>query len=393
VSVDITKRRETLRALLDFAIEAVDPERLTSENLPDWEGGTVTVIAIGKAGPAMCRGASRRLGSVRGICVSNTPEEVPDGIELVIGDHPVPGPASFAAGAKVLECAAGAEGDLVALISGGGSALCEHPIEGVDPEFVSSVNRRLLEQGASIADTNLVRRHLSAVKNGGVTRAANRPVVTYAISDVCGGDPTLIASGPTVAVPPEPDAAIEIMARHAIDVPKDVREAMHAPLPAVDDSPITVIADGHTAAEGVARAATAQGLAVTVTDGWLQGSVSAALKSLFDTAGPEITVAAGESEVRVTGDGAGGRNTHAALLTAQAIAGTDAVFAAFATDGVDGNSSSAGAIVDGTTVERGGDPEPALEASDSATYLMATGDLLQTGPTGTNVSDLWVLWR
>lgn len=372
---------------------AVDPEPLTRDALGGKHLEPVTVIAIGKAAPAMCRGAAQVSGELNGVCVSNVTAQVPGGIVAVTGDHPVPGPGSFAAGEMVLDCAANSEGDLIALISGGGSAMCEYPIDGVAPEFISSITRRLLEEGASIAETNLVRRHLSAVKNGGVTRAAKRPVDTYAISDVGGGHPSLIASGPTVSTPLDPDAAITVMLRHGIDVPDEVTEAVHAPRSPVDASPIVVIADGRAAAHGVDRAAAAEGIESTIADWWLQGDVAEALARLLDGAPPGLTVVAGEPDVRVTGDGLGGRSTHSALLAARAIAGTDAVFAAFATDGVDGNSSSAGAIVDGTTIERGGDPTHALDSSDSATYLQATGDLLRSRPTGTNVSDLWVLWR
>jgi hydroxypyruvate reductase len=106
-----------------------------------------------------------------------------------------------------------------------------------------------------------------------------------------------------------------------------------------------------------------------------------------------VIVAAGEPDVKVDSPGVGGRNSHAALLAAIDLAGSDAVFASFATDGIDGRSDGAGAIVDGSTLERGGDPEPALARYDSAAYLDAAGDLVRTGPTGTNVADLWVLWR
>jgi glycerate 2-kinase len=106
-----------------------------------------------------------------------------------------------------------------------------------------------------------------------------------------------------------------------------------------------------------------------------------------------VTVAAGEPLVRTEAEGSGGRNTHAALLAASHLAGTGSVFAAFATDGVDGNSDAAGAIVDGETTRRGGDPTQALEAFDSASYLEMAGDILKTGPTGTNVADLWLIWK
>lgn len=341
----------------------------------------------------MCRGAAQALGEVRGICVSSFSGPVPDGLELLLGNHPVPGPESFAAGRKVLEMASTAKGHLIALISGGGSALCEHPLEGVSADYISNASRRLLEHGASIAEINLVRRHLSAVKNGGVTLGAGASVDTYAISDVCGEDPSVIASGPTAFRPLDPDTTIDVMRRHGIEIPHVVEEAIRRPRHVPDDSPISVIADGRTAAAAAVRLAVEEGVDARVADGWLRGDVDEALGRFLETARPGLTVAAGEPDVTVTGDGVGGRNSHAALLAAQRLADTDAVFVAFATDGVDGSSSSAGAMVDGATIERGGHPASALSRSDSATYLAGTDDLIYTGPTGTNVSDIWMLWR
>ena len=385
-------RRELLRDLFEVAIAAVDPESLVSGSMADQMGVPVTLIAIGKASAAMCRGAARRIEQPNGVCVTIAADEVPEGIDLILGDHPIPGDRSFRAGRRVLETAQQAPGEIIALISGGGSALCESPIAGVTPTFITETSKVLVSSGASIAETNLVRRHLSAIKGGGLVQAAGRPIDTYLISDVCGGDPSVIASGPTIPGAPAPDLAISTMRDLGIDVPHSVEKAMRRvgdPVPEV--GAMRVLADGHTAAAAMAATARASGHPVSVLDGWLSGPITTALDEFLTRAGPGITIASGEPEVAVRGDGLGGRNTHAALLAAQHLAGTDRVFAAFATDGVDGNSSSAGAIVDGTTVSKGGDPRSALQRYDSATYLRATGDLVDTGPTGTNVSDLWLL--
>ncbi|MGH8948045.1 MAG: MOFRL family protein, partial [Acidimicrobiia bacterium] len=153
---------------------------------------------------------------------------------------------------------------------------------------------------------------------------------------------------------------------------------------------VTLVADGHTAARGV--------LSVTpppnaVVEEWLRGAMGPCLDRFLATAGPGVTVGAGEVVLDVTGGGSGGRTTHAALLAAERLAGSDDLFCAFATDGVDARSGAAGAIVDGTTIHRGGDPAAALRDFDSASYLARTSDLLRCPPTGTNVSDLWILWR
>lgn len=394
ILVDLTDRRSTLERLFRVALAAVDPERLTREALQGARG-PATVVALGKAAPGMCRAAAAALGEVGGICVTESHEaEVPEGVELVVGDHPVPGAQSFSAGRRTLETAASAKDRLIALISGGGSALCEHPLEGIPSSFISDVNARLLESGASIDEINLVRRHLSAVKNGGLARVATAPVATYVISDVCGADLSVVASGPTLPGPNNPDSAIAAMGRHGIEVPARILDVIRSQRPpAVPAGPVELLADGHAATRAMVDRATEKGLPAVHVDEWLDGPVDAVLDWFFDQAGPGLTVAAGEPEVVVTGDGSGGRNTHAALLAATKIAGTDSVFGAFATDGIDGNTRCAGAIVDGDSLQRGGDPASALNRSDSATYLEESDDLMVTGPTGTNVADIWVLWK
>lgn len=392
--MDLNNRRSALEQLFRVGLAAVEPERLVREALQGVRGPS-TVVALGKAAPGMCRGAAVALGEVHGICVTGRPDaEVPEGVELVVGDHPVPGAASFSAGRRTLETAASARDRLIALISGGGSALCEHPLEGIPPSFISDVNVHMLQSGASIDEMNLVRRHLSAVKNGGVARVASVPVSTFVISDVCGADLSVVASGPTLPGLIDPDSAIAVMARHGIEVPPGILDVIRSqPPPAAPGGPVELLADGHTATRSMIDHAAKEGLPAAHVEEWLDGPVDAVLDRFLGRAGPGITVAAGEPEVAVTGDGKGGRNTHAALLAATRLAGTDSVFGAFATDGIDGNTRCAGAIVDGDSLQRGGDPASALQRSDSATYLEGSGDLMVTGPTGTNVADIWVLWK
>lgn len=391
--MDLKQRRATLERLFRVALTAVDPERLTRKALHGAIGPS-TVVALGKAAPGMCRGASAALREMNGICVTGSHDaEVPDGVELVVGDHPVPGAQSFSAGRRTLETAASARDHLIALISGGGSALCEHPLEGIPASFISEVNVRLLGSGASIDEINLVRRHLSAVKNGGLGRVASVPVTTYVISDVCGADLSVVASGPTLPGPIDPDSAIATMSRHGIEVPAGILDVIRRqPPPAVPGGPVELLADGHTATRAIVEHAKQEGLPAVHVEEWLDGPVDAVLDRFLEQTGPGLTVAAGEPEVAVTGDGAGGRNTHAALLAATRLAGTDSLFGAFATDGIDGNTRCAGAIVDGGSLQRGGDPTSALQRSDSSTYLEGSGDLMVTGPTATNVADIWAIW-
>ncbi len=377
---------------LEAGLAAVDPERLTAEALTDQTGLETMVIAIGKAAPAMARGAASVLDVVGGICVSDHRERAPEALVFLVGDHPVPGPASLEAASAVLAAVRNAPKStrLIALISGGGSALCEMPREGVPPGFLSAVNRTLIAGGADIEEINLVRAHLSGIKCGGVSRAAGRPIDTYVISDVAGASPGVVASGPTVPRPPDPGAAAAILRRFSIDVSADVLAAISVESPSQLMPDVTLLADGLDAAQGVAAMAPTP---VEVRSEWLAGEVEDCLDRFIVGAGPGVTIGVGETVLEVGGSGRGGRNTHAALLAASRLAGSDEVFTAFATDGVDGTSGSAGGIVDGSTISRGGDPGRARADFDSATYLASSSDLLKCPPTGTNVSDIWILWR
>lgn len=386
--------KDDIRRWLDVAIDNVDPHRLMREALTRSEVPQRTVIAIGKAAPAMCRGAAQALGDVRGVCVAASRSEVPEGIELLVGDHPVPGEGSLRAGKKVLEVAREADEGWLALISGGGSSLCEWPRPGVDLTFLSEANRRLLLAGSSIEETNLVRGHLSEIKCGGLARASRAGLATYVLSDVAGAGPEVVASGPTLEMKHDPERAQFILESTGIEIPASVKEAMRRP-PGKPPSSLgtVVIGDGQKAAQAICDAALADGLAARVHPLWFGGEPEQALDDFLESTGAGLTVAAGETAPRVVRNGRGGRNTHAALLAATRIAGSDQVFCAFATDGVDGSSGAAGAIVDGGTIERGRDAGVSIERFDSATYLEETGDLVVTGPTGTNVADLWLLWR
>jgi glycerate 2-kinase len=377
---------------LDAGIAAVDPRRLTAAALKGGRGPS-TVIALGKAAAGMCMGAADALGRVQGVCVTDAPREVPPGVELLIGDHPIPGPASLRAAERALECAASARDRLIVLVSGGASALCEKPLDGIEPEFVAEATRRLLANGASIRETNLVRAHVSAVKAGGLARASTSPVETLVISDVSGLGPEHVGSGPTLSRGRDPGGAIELMRRFGVEVPVGVTRIVSVVDPGPVWGPVEVLADGRTAGEAATEAAQRDGLPARLAGGWLDGPVSECLDHFLRDAADGVTISVGETTVQVTGGGRGGRNTHGALLAAERISGSGDVFAALATDGVDGSSGAAGAVVDSTTVERGGDPAQAIEEFDSATYLAHTGDLVVTGPTGTNVADLWLLWR
>lgn len=385
--------REAIEGWLRNSLDAVDPEQLTHDALHDSGLRPEYIIAIGKAAPAMCRGAKVALGPTPGLCVTNTTAEINGELELLVGEHPVPDAGSFTAGKRLLDFVGKATGPGLALISGGGSALCEWPRHGIDPSYIAETDRRLLRSGEPIDRANLLRGHLSAIKSGGLARAASRTIDSVILSDVAGSGPGVVASGPTIPGAYDPRTAMEILKRLDMEIPASVRDAIAAPRVSVEIGAVTVIGDGMTAARAVAEQATAGGHDARVSDSWLSGDVSQAVPMMLENSSAGVTIAAGETCVALAGGGKGGRNTHAALMAAQHLAGTDAIFAAFATDGVDGSSGAAGAIVDGRTISRGGDPSSSLARFDSATYLDRSCDLIRTGPTGTNVADLWIVWR
>ena len=388
-------RRAKMIEWLEAGLAAVDPQRLTRDAIEDSDSQEPAVIvALGKAAGAMTRGAAAAVEVVGGICVSDHPEPVPPTLRAMVGDHPIPGKASFDAGAAVLETVVNTPPDtrIIALISGGGSAICESPRPGVTADYLTAVTKTLLHGGASIEELNLVRRHLSSIKCGGLARAAGRPIDTFVLSDVGSADPAVVASGPTMPTPADPTGARDVMTRHHLEIPTSVWEAMTMEAGPLEQPRVTVLANGLDAA-GAALTAAPSIYQKWLWGEWLGGYAGVCLDRFLALAGPDITIGVGETVVEVKGSGVGGRNTHSALMAAQRLAGTEAIFASFATDGVDGESGSAGAIVDGRTIERGGDAGPALANFDSATYLASTGDLLVCPPTGTNVADLWILWR
>jgi hydroxypyruvate reductase len=383
-------RRQVL-GWLAAGLEAVDPERLTADALMARPDRPAVLVAIGKAAPAMARGAASAVDVVAGVCVTDHPDEVPHPIRLIIGDHPVPGEASYAAGGAVLDVVRGLPPDmhLIALLSGGGSALCEVPRPGVPADLLSEIHAGLISSATDIEQINLVRGHLSAVKAGGLSREAGHPIDTLVLSDVGPYGPEVVASGPTIPGRHDPDAALALLKRMSFDVPGSVADAMRVRLPGPPSPQVTILANGRDAAEAVATAAPGP---AGVMSGWLRGDLDTCLEEFLANGGSGVTVAAGEVTLEVTGGGAGGRNTHAALLAASHL-GPDDLFCSFATDGVDGSSGAAGAIVDGSTIIRGGSPTEAVHSFDSARYLASTSDLLLCPPTGTNVADLWILWR
>ncbi len=427
-------RRRVVLGILDVALDAVDPEqavrnavRRSGETVLCGDAvvsapaiGRVFIIAFGKAAVAMARGAVRAFDGIprAGLVAAPDPGADPAGLQPIWAGHPFPDSGSVAGGRAALDLAHRAgRGDLaVVLISGGGSALLELPAGNLALEDLQGTSDLLMRAGADIGELNTVRKHLSAVKGGRLAEAlAPADIFTLILSDVAGSPPDVIASGPTVPDPSTYGDALAIIRGHGLadEVPGGVMEHLSAgaagrmpetpkhPLPGVLHE-VVVVADGAVAGRAAAAEAQRRGIMAAVVDTALAGTArdvgQAVVAASRDGSLPEMAIYAGETTVEVRGDGRGGRNQELALAAAIAAEeDSNLVVASLGTDGVDGFTDAAGAIVDGATAARGTaaglNARAHLDRNDSYPYLAATGDLLVTGPTGTNVGDLVVSWR
>lgn len=417
ISMNPTRTRQLLE-IISAALIAVDPEALVAQALaaecgrgksPDTTiapppRGRVIVISVGKAAACMARGAVRALDNMidQGLVVSDHHETVPPPFETLITSHPQPDWRSQAAGWRALDMAAKAEVDdlVIFLISGGASSLLEVPAAGIELVEVQEITAQLTRSGAPIADLNTVRTHLSAVKGGRLAAAAAPARVwTLILSDVGAAAAHLVGSGPSVASPTTTVDALAVLDRHGISTTKRLMAALEcAQPPHLAETPYLVVGDGRLAAEAAATRANQLGIPVQVVASDLVGEARQAATAAISNAKPgEITVLTGETTVIVRGTGSGGRNQEAALAAAIELAGQDDAFLAFGTDGIDGPTDAAGAVVDGSTVERGRliglNAERHLLNNDSNPYLAAMGTVIRCGPTGTNVGDLWLIDR
>ena len=405
-----------LLGAVDAALDEVDPRRLVRSALAPGEDGVlagghfiaarrVVVLAVGKAATGMSRGAADALGPLvsRGLAVADQTEEAPDWAELLVGGHPVPNEGSVRAAERAIDLARGVEpGELlVALVSGGGSALMEAPAEGLSLDDIQDLNDQLIRSGAPIETINRVRQAVSRVKAGRLAARCRSPVVTLVVSDV-GDDPAVVASGPTVTAPPNPAPVGEILdrysirggaadrARRVVATGVEVSDARHGP----ENDLALILADGMTAGRAAVRFLSSAGLNVSPAPERLAGDTGdTVLRELTATPEGTVRVLAGETTVEVRGPGRGGRNQHAAVTAGIEIAGSHHRFLAFGTDGVDGPTDAAGGCVDGATVTDPALARSQLDACDSYPYLEAAGGLLRTGRTGTNVADLWIVDR
>jgi glycerate 2-kinase len=403
--------RAFLRSLFDAAVAAADPRVVLPPALPERPRGRCVVVGAGKSAALMAQVVDQAWPDVAlaGVVVTRYGHAVAAGrVTVLEAGHPVPDENSVRAGRAMLAAVAGLGPDdlVLALMSGGGSALMVAPVKGLSLEEKARITRGLLHSGAGIAEMNAVRRRLSAIKGGGLAAAAGAaPVVTLAISDVPGDDPAMIASGPTWTAGVDDEAADAILRRYGMSLPDGIGAA-----PSVARRPgdrFTVIAAPSLSLQAAARVAMAAAVTPVILGDALEGDsreVGRAMAGMARSclthgqpAGPPVVLlSGGETSVTIAGAtiGRGGRNTEFLLGFAVQMAGEHGPgISALAcdTDGIDGTEDAAGAFVMPDTLLRtrrlGLDARAMLAGHDSYSLFSALGDLIVTGPTLTNVND------
>jgi glycerate 2-kinase len=417
------------------ALSAVDADRLVRAALTTsgvirtmQSAAAIDVVAVGKAALPMVRALLVALPRaafrhVHGIS-NQSAEGLPSDVQWHVTAHPVPDSRSVGAARAALAVAAAAgERDLLlVLVSGGASAMMALPSEGISLDDKQRTSVQLLNAGAEVHALNVVRKHLSGIKGGQLAAATRGSAMTLAVSDVVGNEPTAIGSGPTVADSTTFAEALDVLERYGgrraypaavVQRLVDGAHGAHPETPKPGDARLArsfvhVIGSSHTAVDGARAAAESLGYMVHVVDEPVVGDARVAGQWLIETAvrlgtpgaggAPLCIVAAGETTVRVTGSGWGGRNQECALGMVRGLNafGRRAIAASVGTDGVDGPTNAAGAIADTTTLSRAmtaglDTPERYLDNNDSYRFFDRLGDLIRTGPTHTNVGDLQVI--
>jgi hydroxypyruvate reductase len=415
---DDARARRALREVFDATVAAADPRRVLAAYLPARPAGRCIVVGLGKSAALMAAALEQAWPDVplEGVVVTRYGHAVPTRrIEVIEAAHPVPDANSEAGARRLLGAVQGLSADdlVLALISGGGSALAALPAPGLTLADKQAVNKALLACGATILEMNTVRKHLSGIKGGRLAAAAAPArVLTLAISDVPGDDPAVIASGPTVADPTSFADARAILARYAITPPPAVaahlaHSAAETPKPgSLGNVEFRLIAAPAMALAAAADTARRLGLAPLILGDALQGesremgTVLAGIALSVRThrqplPPPALLLSGGETTVTMRDGkaGRGGRNSEFLLGLGVALAGAAGIWAAAGdTDGIDGSEDNAGALLAPDSLARaraaGFDPLAVLAGHDSYSLFDALGDLIRTGPTLTNVNDI-----
>ncbi|MCV2882778.1 glycerate kinase [Actibacterium sp. XHP0104] len=414
----ISQPDEFLRVLFDTAVREADPMRCVPAALPPRPAGRVLVVGAGKASARMAEAVEADWGPLDGLVITRYGHGRPlQGIEVAEAAHPVPDEAGARATRRMLDLLAGLGPDdfVLALISGGGSALLTAPAEGISLAEKQALTADLLVSGAPIGDINGIRKELSAVKGGRLAAAAYPArMLALMVSDVPGDDPADIASGPTVGHRGDAARALAVLDRWGVTPPPAIRAFLEQGgdpvqpddprLSRVENRVIAAPAQSLVAAEDQAREL---GCVTRILGDDLEGearelaATHAALAleiaaTMVPGDAPVLLLSGGECTVTRSGDGVGGPNAEYALAMALMLNGAPGIWAlACDTDGVDGSAEVAGAVVGPDTMRRaaemGLDPVAALARNDSHGFFAALGDQVVPGPTLTNVNDFRAL--
>jgi glycerate 2-kinase len=410
-----------LTSIFEAAVGAADPERKIRSHLPAKPEGRTIVIGAGKGSAQMAAAFEKAWdGPIEGLVVTRYGYAAPcERIEIIEAAHPVPDEAGLAASRRLLEKVSGLTADdlVVALISGGGSALLPSPAPGLTLADEIAVNEALLASGAPIAAMNTIRKHLSAIKGGRLAAAAwPARVVSLVVSDIPGDDPAMVASGPTIPGVGNRADALGYVEAYRMKLPHAVMTHLNSPEADAPDpgderfagNEVHLIASAAASLEAAAAAAERHDVRAVVLSDSIEGearevgSVHAALAREVASRDrpfkkPVLMLSGGETTVTLRGGGKsggkGGRNSEFLLALAIGIDGFDGIHALAAdTDGIDGSENNAGAFADGSTVARmraaGIDAKAMLAGNNAWTAFNAVDDLFVPGPTGTNVNDL-----
>ncbi|HEY5210066.1 MAG TPA: glycerate kinase [Stellaceae bacterium] len=420
--MSLSDPRAFLRTLLDAAIAAAAPELVVPCHLPTPPRGRTIIVGAGKAAAAMaCAVEAHWPGPLSGLVITRHGYGAPCArIEVIEATHPMPDTAGMAAARRILDLVQGLSADdlVLFLASGGGSALMALPAPGLTLADKQAVTRDLLKSGATIGELNAVRKHLSAIKGGRLAVAAYPArVVTLAISDVAGDDPSVIASGPTVPDPTTFADARAILAKYGIAPPPaiarhlaDARDETPKPGdPRLASAHYILVATPRMALDAAATVARAAGVTPLLLSDALEGEareVALVQAGIARQAAagrlivgdrplplPAVILTGGEATVTVRGAGKGGPNTEFTLALALALRGHPQIHALAAdSDGIDGTEDNAGAAIGPETFGRAAalnlDLASLLANNDSYRAFAALGDLIVIGPTRTNVNDI-----
>ncbi len=403
-----------LMRILAAALEAVDPFQAVQNYLPKVEGRAFG-LGIGKAAVPMMEALAGRIPLSGGLAVTKfAPRGTSSLYPVIEGGHPIPDVRSLHAGGRVLNFVSSLKekDTLICLISGGGSALVTSPY--VPLEDLQTLTSLLLSSGARIDEINILRRQLDRIKGGGLASATKAKIISLILSDVVGDPLEAIASGPTVPDPTTVEDAFAVIEKYHLEkqIPLTVTHFLNRARkkpkredPILDRVQNIIVGDNKLAASAALKQAEQEGFHAEILTNELQGEACEVGRELahrlrVDSSArprPFCLIAGGETTVTVKGNGKGGRNQELALAAVTELAGLqDVMLIALATDGDDGPTDAAGAVVTGESAHRanslGLDAAAHLSGNDAYPFFEALGDLLKTGPTGTNVNDLIFLF-